>query len=66
MANARGAAFLAGLALGHLKVDDIPQRVKIAATYHPVAGNRRLYDELFREFTGVYKRNRKMFARLNA
>lgn len=66
LANARGAAFLACIALGYLKIDDIPKRVKIDATYEPNPDNRKIYDELFREFVGAYRSNRKMYARLNA
>ena len=65
LANARGAAFLACVALGYIKVDDIPERVQIDATYEPNSENRAIYDELFREFVGAYRSNRKMYARLN-
>jgi xylulokinase len=66
LANARGAAFLAGLGLGHLRVEDIPDRVKIAATYTPEPRNRALYDELFREFLALYRSHKKIYGRLNA
>ncbi|MDE3088369.1 MAG: FGGY-family carbohydrate kinase [Chloroflexota bacterium] len=63
--NLRGAAFLAGVALGYLTVDDIPSRVEIARTYQPNPDNRKIYDELFTEFVNIYKSNQKIFARLN-
>ncbi|HZH77772.1 MAG TPA: FGGY-family carbohydrate kinase [Archangium sp.] len=65
MANARGAAFQAAVALGHLTVDEIPSLVPIANTFEPNPQNRALYDELFREFVNLYKSNKAIFARLN-
>ena len=64
-ANARGAAFLASVALGYMKFDDIPARTQIVRTYEPNPDNRKIYDELFAEFLNIYKNNQKMFARLN-
>jgi xylulokinase len=65
LTNVRGAVFLASLALGYLKIDDIPARVKISNTYRPDPENREIYDELFREFVKIYKRDKKFYARLN-
>jgi len=65
-ANARGAAFLASVALGHLTFADIPSRVRIAKVYEPNPTHRQIYDELSREFVNIYKRNKGIFARLNA
>ncbi len=65
LANARGAAFQAAVALGHLKVEEIPSLVGVAHTYEPDPKNRELYDELFREFVNLYKCNKAIFARLN-
>lgn len=64
-ANLRGAAFLASLALGHLAVEDIPDQVKISRTYQPDPNNRNLYDGLYRQFLELYKRNRRIYKRLN-
>lgn len=64
-ANVRGAGFLASVALGYLSFDDIPARVQIANTYQPNPRHRKIYDELFKEFVRLYKRNRRMYARLN-
>jgi len=64
-ANARGAAFLASVALGYCTFDDIAERTQIANTYAPNPANRQIYDELFEEFLEIYKRNRAMYARLN-
>jgi len=55
-ANARGAAFLAGLALGRLKVDQIPERARIERTFTPQTAHRRVYDELFEDFVDLGRR----------
>jgi xylulokinase len=65
LANARGAALQAALALGHLTVEEIPSLVPVARTYEPDTRNRGLYDELFQEFLALYKANKSVFARLN-
>jgi len=64
-ANARGAAYLAAVALGYVSFDDISERVQIDNTYEPNPKNRKIYDELFREFVNIYKKNKGMYARLN-
>ncbi|HNH06459.1 MAG TPA: FGGY-family carbohydrate kinase, partial [Anaerolineales bacterium] len=64
-ANVRGAALLASAGMGYLKYDEIGTHVKIAATYVPNPDNRKIYDELFREFLAIYESNRKIHARLN-
>jgi xylulokinase len=65
LANARGAAFAASVALGYMTFDDLPERVEIAKTYRPDAGNRSIYDELYGEFLNIYKNNKQAYARLN-
>jgi xylulokinase len=52
--NARGAAFLAAIALKYITVEDIPQYIQIKAEYTPNPDNRKIYDELFREFVNYY------------
>ena len=65
-ANARGAALIAAVGLGHISFDDVPALVEVAGTYHPDPASRDIYDRLFEEFVGIYKRNKGMFRRLNA
>jgi xylulokinase len=65
-ANARGAAMLASVALGDLTVDQIPDRISVARSFPPDPAPRALYDSMFSEFTGLYRRNRKAHARLNS
>jgi len=64
-ANLRGAAFLASIALGHLKFSDIPKRVEIAKTFTPSPENRKVYDELFARFKELYVSNKAIYKRLN-
>jgi xylulokinase len=64
-ANARGAALIAGIALGRIAVGDIGRRVQVTQTYSPQPRNRGVYDELYREFRAIYKQNRAMYRRLN-
>ena len=64
-ANARGAAFLAGLALGALTVDDIPERVERDATFTPDAAARGLHDERFGAFLALHRRTRTWFDEIN-
>ncbi len=64
-ANVRGAALLASAALGYIRYDDIPECVPVDRTFTPNRANREVYDELFKEFQEIYKRNRKAYARLN-
>lgn len=63
--NARGAALVAALGLGHLTVDQIPERVPIRRVYEPRARHRGLYDELFDAYLEFYRANKGIYARLN-
>ena len=64
-ANARGAGLLAAVALGELTFDQVPDLVRWQAATSQTRHAKGLYDELFREFVGLYRRNRKAYARLN-
>ncbi|MCE5274707.1 MAG: FGGY-family carbohydrate kinase, partial [Deltaproteobacteria bacterium] len=64
-ANARGAAFIAAVALGEISFDDIPGLMEIEKTYAPNPANRKIYDELFSEFVHIYRNNHAMYRRLN-
>lgn len=65
LVNVKGAAMFAGLVLGHLRHDDLSSLARVDAVFEPDAANRAIYDELYREFPGLYHRQRKMYARLN-
>lgn len=64
LANVRGAAFAAAVALGELRWSEIPDRVEIADTFEPDPAHRRTYDALFDAFTEFYKKNRGIYAKL--
>lgn len=64
-ANAVGAALAAFTALGELRVDEIPARVKVAAVHQPDPANARVYDAQFAEFLALYRRMKPIYRRLN-
>jgi xylulokinase len=63
--NTRGAGILAAVALGYGRFEDIAAGVTIAGTYTPDPRRHRLYRTLFREFLEIYRKNRRIYARLN-
>jgi xylulokinase len=63
-ANVRGAAFLAGIALGELDAAAIPERVRVDAVYEPARVNTARYDELYGAFVKTYKAIRPIHRRL--
>ncbi len=65
LANARGAALLAAMALRHLSLQDIPGLMRYRQMYEPNPSYRALHDELYGEFLELYRRNQSIFARLN-
>jgi xylulokinase len=66
LANARGAALQASVALGHLRWDEVAATVPIARAFEPDPVRRRVYDTLFPEFVNLYRSTRRIYARLNA
>lgn len=63
--NLRGAAYLASVALGCIKFEDISSFIQVEQTYQPNPENRKIYDELFAEFVNIYQKMRPIYARLN-
>jgi xylulokinase len=63
--NARGAAFIASVALGYISFDDIPNLIRYSNTFEPDPNNAKIYDELFEAFLEIYKNNKAMCRRLN-
>lgn len=61
----RGAALLAGIALGRVDPGDLRDLVRIDRTFTPDPANRAVYDRLYAEFPRLYKAQKGMFARLN-
>lgn len=58
-ANARGAALVAGIALGRVGVDDLARNVRIAATFTPDRGNIAVYEDRYAEFRVLHKQTSK-------
>jgi xylulokinase len=65
LANARGAAFLAGMALGSVRVEELPGLAPVARTFTPQAGNRAVYDQAFAAFLEIYRKNKGIYRMLN-
>ena len=64
-ANGRGAAFLASVALGYIRKEDIPDLVEVKAQYQPDQSAVGIYREIFAEFLNLYKVHNKICRRLN-
>lgn len=64
-ANARGAAFIAAMGLGHIKAHDIPKCVEYQGDYRPNPDHRAVYDRLFEEFVTFYDKTKSIYRRLN-
>jgi len=64
-ANLRGAAILAGLALGDLSAHDASDLSVLDATFRPDPTQREVYDRLYAEFPRLYRAQKRMFSRLS-
>lgn len=64
-ANLRGAAILAGMALGELDPASVRDLAPADATFQPAASRAAVYNRLYAEFPKLYKSQKAMFARLN-
>jgi xylulokinase len=64
-ANARGAAFVAWLALGRQSLDQLGRAVQIEREFHPDPIDRATYGPLYQEFLRLYKAHKPIHARLN-
>ena len=65
LANLRGAALIAGMALGTVLPSEVRALVPVDTVFRPDPGRRATYDHLFREFPNLYRAQRRTFARLN-
>jgi xylulokinase len=63
--NSRGAAILAGVAMGATTFDQMAGQVAVKHVFQPNSANRALYGQLFKEFLIIYKNNRQIYNRLN-
>lgn len=65
MANSRGTAMLALLALKIVGLDEAAKAVEINKTFEPTAANRGLYDEMFERYVEIYNRNAVIYNKMN-
>lgn len=64
--NALGAAFIAGIGIGAMSVDDIPHKVSYKKTYEPNPDHALLYHQKFETYKALYKALQPIYAKLNA
>jgi xylulokinase len=62
--NLRGAAILAGIALGDVSPAQAGELAVVSATFRPDPASRATYDRLYAEFPRLYQSQKAMFARL--
>jgi xylulokinase len=65
LANLRGAAIFAGMALGAVPPSEVRGLIPVDKVFRPDPRHRATYDRLFAEFPTLYSAQRRMFARLN-
>ena len=63
--NTRGAGLLGAAGLGYISIDEIGRNVPIARTFTPDPATRHVYDRQYDHFLAIYRRNRKIYARIN-
>jgi len=63
--NVLGMAFLAFNRLGLMSLDEIDQKVKISRVFEPIEENRRVYENLYKQFRASYAKTQPIFHGLN-
>lgn len=63
--STRGAAFLAAIGLGYLRLEDLAAHTPVARRYEPRPALAALYDTLFAEFVAIYRKTHPIYRRLN-
>jgi xylulokinase len=61
----RGAAFVAFAALGYRAAVDIAKLVMIKKIFEPDESKRAVYDHMYAQYRALFKKNRKIFKKLN-
>jgi sugar (pentulose or hexulose) kinase len=64
-ANVRGAGLLTHVALGHIRLADIPSMVDVRAVYAPDEAAGAVYAPLLKEFVQLYEKTKGIHKRLN-
>jgi xylulokinase len=65
LANMRGAAFIALVALKYAEPEQLTQRVTIIREFEPRARHRSQYDDLYGSFRKIYRQTRRIYSSLN-
>jgi xylulokinase len=65
LANVRGAGLLVLLALGRIRIDDIPAMVDIGKTFEPDPATAKVYEAVYDEFVNLYTKTKQIHRRLN-
>jgi xylulokinase len=65
LANVRGAGLITHLALGHIRVTDIPSMVEVKKVYTPDKDAGAVYAPLLKEFVNLYDKTKAIHKRLN-
>ncbi|MGO8873798.1 MAG: xylulokinase [Acidimicrobiales bacterium] len=65
LANLRGSALIAGMALGQVRADEIRALVPVQEVHLPETGARDIYQRLFEEVPALYTAQKGLFRRLN-
>ena len=65
LANVRGAGLLTHLALGRLRLADIPSMVEVKKVYAPDQAAGAVYAPLLKEFVNLYDKTKGIHKRLN-
>lgn len=65
LANVRGAALLAGVALGEISWEQIPDLVEVERRYTPDSGNRQVYDRAYAALRAHHKGSRRLYRDLH-
>ena len=64
-AQLRGAALVAGMAVGALTVGEAADAVRVERTFVPDEGARAAYEPIYAQFRTLYRRQKSLFAALN-
>ncbi len=62
----RETALLGFVAMGFRSIEELPELIRIKRVFEPDVSNRTVYDKMYLQYRELYKRNKKVFAALNA
>ena len=65
-ATVRGTALLALVSLGYRSIDEIPELIKVKQVFKPHGACQSTYDRMYTQYRQLFKKNKKIFAALNA